>query len=98
MPKGIPNKRYTPEFKRMVVETMKKEHLSIYAAVSYTHLASDDLPGESGGSHSGGRSRFQGISVAGVGGGYDHLPQRRVFHEVFKGDSETAGGGSERCV
>ena len=33
MPKGIPNKRYTPEFKRMVVETMKKEHLSIYAAM-----------------------------------------------------------------
>ena len=30
MPKGVPNKRYTPEFKRMVVETMKKEHLSIY--------------------------------------------------------------------
>ena len=29
MPKGVPNKRYTPEFKRMVVETMKKEHLSI---------------------------------------------------------------------
>ena len=27
MPKGVPNKRYTPEFKRMVVETMKKEHL-----------------------------------------------------------------------
>ena len=39
MPKGVPNKRYTPEFKRMVVETMEKEHLSIYAAtVSYTHL------------------------------------------------------------
>ena len=33
MPKGIPNKRYTPEFKRMVVETMKKEHLRIYAAM-----------------------------------------------------------------
>ena len=33
MPKGIPNKRYTPEFKRMVVETMKKEHLSIYTAM-----------------------------------------------------------------
>ena len=33
MPKGVPNKRYTPEFKRMVVETMKKEHLSIYAAM-----------------------------------------------------------------
>ena len=33
MPKGVPNKRYAPEFKRMVVETMKKEHLSIYAAM-----------------------------------------------------------------
>ena len=33
MPKGVPNKRYTPEFKRMVVETMKKKHLSIYAAM-----------------------------------------------------------------
>ncbi len=33
MPKGIPNKRYAPEFKKMVVETMKKEHLSIYAAM-----------------------------------------------------------------
>ena len=33
MPKGVPNKRYTPEFKRIVVETMKKEHLSIYAAM-----------------------------------------------------------------
>ncbi|WOC32962.1 MULTISPECIES: helix-turn-helix domain-containing protein [Caproicibacterium] len=28
MPKGIPNKRYTPEFKVMVVETMRKEKLS----------------------------------------------------------------------
>ena len=33
MPKGVPNKRYTPEFKRMVIETMEKEHLSIYAAM-----------------------------------------------------------------
>ena len=33
MPKGVPNKRYTPEFKRMVVETMKKGHLSIYAVM-----------------------------------------------------------------
>ena len=33
MPKGVPNKRYTPEFKRMVVETMKKGHLSIYTAM-----------------------------------------------------------------
>ena len=29
MPKGVPNKRYTPEFKRMVVETMEKELLRI---------------------------------------------------------------------
>ncbi len=29
MPKGIPNKRYTPEFKKMVVETMRAEHLSL---------------------------------------------------------------------
>ena len=28
MPKGIPNKRYTPEFKKQVVETMEKEKLS----------------------------------------------------------------------
>ena len=28
MPKGVPNKRYTPEFKVMVVETMQKEGLS----------------------------------------------------------------------
>ena len=28
MPKGIPNKRYTPEFKQLVVETMHKEKLS----------------------------------------------------------------------
>ena len=33
MPKGVPNKRYTPEFKRMVVETMEKEPLSIHAAM-----------------------------------------------------------------
>ena len=28
MPKGVPNKRYTPEFKKMVVETMRNEGLS----------------------------------------------------------------------
>ena len=28
MPKGVPNKRYTPEFKKMVVETMREEGLS----------------------------------------------------------------------
>ena len=33
MPKGVTNKRYTPEFNRMVVETMKKEHLIIHATM-----------------------------------------------------------------
>ena len=33
MPKGVPNKRYTPDFKRLVVEAMEKEHLSIYATM-----------------------------------------------------------------
>ena len=28
MPKGEPNKRYTPEFKKLVIETMKEEKLS----------------------------------------------------------------------
>ena len=28
MPKGVPNKRYTPLFKKMVVETMREEELS----------------------------------------------------------------------
>ena len=28
MPKGVPNKRYTPEFKKMVIETMLEEKLS----------------------------------------------------------------------
>ena len=28
MPKGVPSKRYTPEFKRLVVETMREERLS----------------------------------------------------------------------
>ena len=28
MPKGVPNKRYTAEFKRQVIETMQQEHLS----------------------------------------------------------------------
>ena len=33
MARGKPNKRYTPEFKKMVVETMEKEHLSIHATM-----------------------------------------------------------------
>ena len=28
MPKGIPNKRYTPEFKKLIVKTMQEENLS----------------------------------------------------------------------
>ena len=28
MPKGVPNKRYTPEFKKQVVATMLKENMS----------------------------------------------------------------------
>lgn len=28
MPKGVPNKRYTPEFKKLVIETMWEERLS----------------------------------------------------------------------
>ena len=28
MPRGVPNKRYTPEFKKMVIETMLEENLS----------------------------------------------------------------------
>ena len=28
MPKGGPNKRYTPEFKKLVIETMQEEELS----------------------------------------------------------------------
>lgn len=28
MPKGVPNKRYTPEFKKLVVERMQQEGLS----------------------------------------------------------------------
>ncbi|MBQ8010307.1 MAG: transposase [Oscillospiraceae bacterium] len=32
MPKGKPNRRYTPEFKIMVVETMRREKLSYHEA------------------------------------------------------------------
>ena len=30
MPKGVPNKRYTPEFKKQVIETMLEEKLSYH--------------------------------------------------------------------
>ena len=31
MPKGIPNKRYTPEFKKQVIETMLEEKSAKFA-------------------------------------------------------------------
>ena len=41
MPKGVPNKRYTPEFKKLVVETMQKERLS-YRETARQFEISDD--------------------------------------------------------
>ena len=41
MPKGIPNKRYTPEFKKMVVETMMKEKLSYRETARRFDVSSD---------------------------------------------------------
>ena len=40
MPKGVPNKRYTPEFKVMVVETMQKDGLSYREAERQFELPS----------------------------------------------------------
>ena len=41
MPKGVPNKRYTPEFKKLVVKTMQKEKLS-YRETARQFEISDD--------------------------------------------------------
>lgn len=41
MPKGIPNKRYTGEFKQMVVETMRKESLSYTETARKYNVSSD---------------------------------------------------------
>ena len=41
MPKGIPNKRYTPEFKKLVVETMQKEKLSYCETARRFDVSSD---------------------------------------------------------
>lgn len=41
MPKGIPNKRYTGEFKQMVVETMRKELLSYQETARRFEVRSD---------------------------------------------------------
>ena len=29
MPKGVPNKRYTPEFKKLVIETMQESGIEL---------------------------------------------------------------------
>ena len=41
MPKGIPNKRYTPEFKKLVVETLQKEKLSYRETARRFDVSSD---------------------------------------------------------
>lgn len=41
MPKGVPNKRYAPKFKVMVVETMHKEELSYREAARQFEVPSD---------------------------------------------------------
>ena len=41
MPRGVPNKRYTGEFKQMVVETMMQEKLS-YREAARQYEISDD--------------------------------------------------------
>ena len=41
MSKGIPDKRYTPEFKAMVVETIHKEKLSYCEAARQFEVSSD---------------------------------------------------------
>ena len=42
MPKGIPNKRYTGEFKQMVVETMMREKLSYIETRKRFDIAGED--------------------------------------------------------
>lgn len=44
MPKGVPNKRYTPEFKRHVVETMLNEHLSYRETARRFDVPRDRVP------------------------------------------------------
>ena len=41
MPKGIPNKRYTPEFKKLVIETMMVEKLSYRETTRRFEVSSD---------------------------------------------------------
>lgn len=42
MPKGVPNKRYTGEFKQMVVETMQRERLSYVEAAREFEIPNGD--------------------------------------------------------
>ncbi len=41
MPKGIPNKRYTPGFKKLVIETMMAEKLSYHETAKRFEVSSD---------------------------------------------------------
>ena len=41
MPKGVPNERYTPEFKKLVVETMQKEKLSYRETARQVEISDD---------------------------------------------------------
>ena len=43
MPKGVPNKRYTPEFKKLVVETMQKEKLSYRETVRQFEISNHHI-------------------------------------------------------
>ena len=45
MPKGVPNKRYTPEFKKLVIETMQEEKLSYSETCLRFEVNSRDLVG-----------------------------------------------------
>ena len=42
MPKGVPNKRYTPEFKKQVIETMLEEKLSYSETARRFEVSSRD--------------------------------------------------------
>ena len=43
MPKGIPKKKYTPEFKKLVVETIHNENLSYREAVRRFDISSTSV-------------------------------------------------------
>lgn len=48
-----------------------------------------------GGTHLGGRGRFQSLSFAGLGGGHDDLPKRQLFHEIQQVHPAPVGGGQK---